>query len=131
MCSCQGGAWLWGPVEDPGLAVHGCGLCTLSVAACRLTRASHMESCRGDQSSQLSLTELSLAFLSQRVFSDRGQLSGRLVGVDCADWALQGSPWSQVPTRVLSVFRRRTTLGMGGVWRWQNWAEEACCSLPG
>lgn len=21
--------------------------------------------------------------------------------------------------------------GMAGVWRWQNWADAACCSLPG
>lgn len=36
--------------------------------------------------------------------------------------------WSQASC-VLSVFRRRTMPGMEGVWRWQNWAEEACCSL--
>lgn len=29
----------------------------------------------------------------------------------------------------VSVFRRRTTPGTVAVWRWRNWAGEACCSL--
>lgn len=70
--------------------------CTLSVAACRPTRASRGQ-LPGDRSDRLSLTELSLACLGQRVFSERGQLSGRPVGGDGADRALEGSARSQAP----------------------------------
>lgn len=61
------------------------------------------------------------------------QVSVRLVGVGggpgwtgCCRKAL----WSQACC-VLPVFRRRTMPGTGAAWRWQNWAEEACCSLLG
>lgn len=105
-------------MQPPGHpAMHGCGLRALCVA---VHRASRVGSCRGDRSGQLSLTELSLPFLSQWVFSDggEGQLSERPPGVDCADRALVGSTWSQAP--VCSQFSgdgQRLAWGVSGAGR--------------
>ena len=49
-------------------------------------------------------------------------------------WVLGGTSWHGAGVSgslVFSVSRRRTVPGMAGVWRWRNWADEACCSLPG